>query len=453
MNSKKKTMYIEIIFCVIVFALLLIWTGVQPLESSPDEAMRYDVIRYLYRHGTLPHGGDAEIRNVLWGISYAFNPYLSGMFSAAFMRVTSIFTMDSQALLIAARMVNVFLGVGTTFLTARIGRRLFNDGAKWLFMALVSLLPGAFFLFSYINNDGLAIFSTALIILMWARGLQDGWTMKTCIGLAIGISICTLSYYNAYGVILCSIIFFITTVLMQDEKKSKWQFLFSRGAIIAGIVIILAGWWFIRSYIIYDGDILGMRTSSIYAQEFAIDVLKPSNRVTMQASGRSIIDMFSYVHEGWRHNWLVTVATSFIGMFGYMDVDMPFVLTKVYIAFLGVGLTSILFKVKEGIFTLRQDNRWRKETIFRWCMIIAIMIPCVLLIYYAYCNDLQAQGRYLMSALIPLMYFVTWGYQNLLERFVKNAKVREAFYAGASILLLIGLVYTTFAVFVPRYVS
>ena len=446
MDSKKKSFYIEIGFCVVVFALLMVWMGVQPFETSPDEAMRYDVIKYIFKYGTLPHGGEAEIRNEIWGISYAFHPYLSGILSALFMKITSIFTEDSTTLLWAARMVNVLLGVGTTFLTIRISKRLFKDGARWLFVALVALLPGAFFLFTYINNDGLAIFTTALIILMWVRGMQDDWSLKTCIGLAIGISMCALSYYNAYGVILCSIIFFAMTVLICREKKFDWQFLLSRGAIIAAIVLVLVGWWFVRTYIIYDGDFLGMEISDAYAQRYAIEELKPSNRMTMQSTGRSIVDMFFYVHDGWRHNWVVNVVTSFIGMFGYMSIDMPFTITRLYMAFLGTGLIGGLLGAKPGFFNLR-----RKENIFRWCMLIAIIIPTVLLIFYSYTSDLQAQGRYLMSALIPLMYFVVWGYQNLLERFVKNTKTREIFYLGATVLLFLGLVHTTFAVFIPGY--
>ena len=452
MNSKKIEKYMEIGFCVVVFALLLVWAGIQPFNASPDEYMRLDVINYVFNHGALPHGGDAAIRNDLWGISYAFQPYLSGILSALFMKVTSIFTTNDGALLMAARMVNVFFGVGTTFITMRIGKRLFKDEAKWLFTALVALLPGAFFLFTYVNNDGIAIFSTALMILMWARSMQDGWSLKTCMGLAIGVSVCALAYYNAYGVILCSIIFFVATVLTCREKKFDGNFLVKRGAIITGIVLVLVLWWFIRSYIIYDGDFLGLNTSSIYAQQYAVDELKPSNRQTMQSMGNSIVDMFFYVHPGWINNWLITVMTSFIGTFGYMSVYMPWTLTKLYMVFLGVGVVGVLFGLKKGFFDMRGSIQNRKENIFRWCMALAIIIPVALLIYYSYASDLQAQGRYIMSALIPLMYFVAWGYRQVLQYFVKSKQVREIFYWGSVALILVGLLYTTFAVFVAQYI-
>lgn len=44
---------------------------------------------------------------------------------------------------------------------------------------------------------------------------------------------------------------------MEKPVGERWKFLFSRGLVIAGITILLAGWWFVRNYVIYDGDILG----------------------------------------------------------------------------------------------------------------------------------------------------------------------------------------------------
>ena len=43
---------------------------------------------------------------------------------------------------------------------------------------------------------------------------------------------------------------------------------------------------------------------------------------------------------------------------------------------------------------------------------------------YVYYNDNQAQGRYLMPALYPLMYFVTLGWNKILTKVIKNEKVR-----------------------------
>lgn len=472
MKLSKKVQYPEIIFCASIFVFLVLWMAVQPFNVSPDEGMRYKIVEYLVKHGTLPHGGDPEIRDALWGISYAFNPILSYMISAVFVKVVSIFTSSATTLLMAARMVNVLLGTGTAFIVRRIAMRLFKGRSQWLFSVLTMFLPGTLFVFSYVNNDGLALFSSALIILMWVRSIKDNWSLKTCIGLGIGISLCALSYYNAYGIALCSVLFFGITILLCGDKKGDFKFFFSRGAMIAGIVLVLAGWWFVRSYILYDGDILGMRTSSQFSQLYAQEMYKPSNRITMQKMGLSIANMFFLIPGEWEHNWLATVMVSFVGTFGYMNVFMPSVLSKLYIIFFGGGAlglvlqfrnnfslgTDALYRVKKRIGVevikvriIKQRSYWKKESVFRWCMAIAFLIPFVLLVYYAYYSEFQAQGRYLIPGVIPIMYFVTFGYGNLLERFAKSQKLQTVFYTATSILVVGASIYTYLVVFLPAY--
>ena len=102
--------------------------------------------------------------------------------------------------------VNILLGLGTVWLALDMGKRLFDRRKAWIFAAFVGLLPGSLFVFTYVNCDALAVFSTAVIVYAWVRYLTEGWTYKNCIILAIGVAVCTLSYYNAYGFILCSII-------------------------------------------------------------------------------------------------------------------------------------------------------------------------------------------------------------------------------------------------------
>ena len=76
-REKNKRNRYRILFLLFVFFVYLAWACTQRFNFSPDEKMRYQIAQYIYEHGTLPHGGDPEIRNADWGISYAFNPILS----------------------------------------------------------------------------------------------------------------------------------------------------------------------------------------------------------------------------------------------------------------------------------------------------------------------------------------------------------------------------------------
>lgn len=470
--EQKRRFCRILIFLTAVFVFLLGWTVVQPLNASPDEEMRYQIVEYIVRHGTIPDGRDPEIRNELWGISYAYNPILAYMIMAIPAKIVSLFTSSAQAVLIAARLVNVCFGTGMAYLVFRIGEMTFDGEEKWLFAALVTFLPGVMFVHSYVNNDSMALFSTAWIVYAWVRSIREGWTVKICVHLALAISMCGLSYYNAYGFVLCSILFLATTVLFCRSEKKDFRFLFSRGGLIAAIVLGLIGWWFIRNGILYDGDILGWNISTEYAEKYAVEALKPSNRVTPSAQGMSLWDMMMWIPGEWEHNWLITVAVSFVGTFGFLDIFMPYGLSKIYylVFFIGfVGIIPIIRKTfcprttriekrreTKGCVTvihkkIYRQHIWEKMSVFHQCMLIAMVIPFILLLKYAYVNDFQAQGRYILPMVVPFMYFVTYGYKNLLEQLVKKEKVRNIVYAGLVVLSILGAVYTYFSVFLPNY--
>ena len=82
------------------------------------------------------------------------------------------------------------------------------------------------------------------------------------------------------------------------------------------------------------------------------------------------------------------------------------------------------------------SNKWDRKGIFHLLMILLILIPVGLFMYYVYYSDNQAQGRYIMPALYPAMYFVTAGWNRLLERFVKKENIRMWIYRGLSALLV-----------------
>lgn len=455
-----------------VFVLILSWMVIQPLNASPDELMRYDIVEYLVEHGTLPDGRDPEIRHELWGISYAFNPILAYMFMAVPAKIVSLFTTSSTAVLLAARLVNAVFGTIMAYLTLRIGEMLFKGKAKWMFASLVTFLPGLVFVHSYVNNDSMALLSVTWIVYTWIRSMKEGWSLKICVHLACAISLCGLSYYNAYGYVLCSILFFVTTVLLCRENKMDIKFLISRGALISVIVLVLIGWWFVRNAIIYDGDFMGRNTSSLYAEMYAIEELKPSNRQTPKSLGMSVLGMMIWQPGTWPYNWLVTVMVSFVGTFGFMNIFMPKVLSCAYIGLCGIGIIGAvpafekLFSPhfnrveteksqKDGmtVHTKKKyiQKEWKSESIFHICMAVAMVIPCILLVIYAYGNDFQAQGRYVLPMIIPFMYFVTYGYQTILNRFIKSEKIKDCIYSGIAVLCIIGVLVTYFVTFLPNY--
>ncbi len=457
-------------FMGLMFVFLFAWAVVQPFNFSPDEEMRYKVVSYIFRHNAIPHGGDPEVLDASWGISYAFYPVLSYLVSYIFMKLVSIFTMDSFALVVAARMAEVAFGMGTAYFTMKIGRKLFKGAYQKMFLFLTMLLPGAFVLFTYINCDSLALLATSMMIYSWLLGLEDGWSYKTCVLTAVGVSACALAYYNAYGSILATVVVFVLSFLFCGEKKWQIKKMFQRGLFITAIVAVLAGWWFARSYVLYDGDILGLDITTEYAEKYASEARKPSNGYTFQQNPNvNVFDMMMYQPVNHAHNWIMMVYYSFIGSFGYMTIWPPEWIGKLFMMVFLVGIIGVvtrlrqLFAVRSIAFVEKKQvegtrlrvkytyrrRSWSKEAVFHWGLVIALVLPNLLNIYNSYVNDYQPQGRYSMPMIIPFMYFITKGYSFLFERVRGGERIGRIICGVVCAGMTVFLLYCYFGLVLP----
>lgn len=418
---KNKEKYIKIAFIILVFAMTLTWAIIQPNNEGPDEGMKMDICQYIAKYGKLPHGGDPEIRNPIWGISYGFTPILSYIVGGVFVKIASIFTSDMHILYISVRLVSVLCITAMSIFNMKIGEKLFkNKYYKWFFIILTSMLPQIIFIGSYINNDSLALLSISIIIYAWLKGLENKWNIKDCILFSVGLALCALSYYNAYGYLLTSVILFVASYFINKNEENKFDFknMFKKGLLIAGITFLLCGWWFIRNAVIYNGDFLGLSTEEEYSQNYAMEEFKPSNRKTPQNTNMGLLNML------FKSGWTIVTLKSFVGLFGTMIITMG---TKFYLLYFGVfaigiiGYISKFYKFKH-IKELKTDkNKGLLEIIFG----INIVIPIGLSIYYSYCSDFQPQGRYIMPMLIPFMYFIVSGLEKILDKFIKNEKIKK----------------------------
>lgn len=435
-------MIVKIVFILYIFILCTTLALTMRYNGAPDEAMKYDVCRYLYMNRTLPHGGDPAIREVNWGISYAFTPILSYIFATIFMIITAQFTSNGTLIFISTRFVSIIFMCAYALMNIKIAEKLFKGVYRWVYVAFVTLLPEVVFLGSYLNNDAFALFSTSVIVYAWILGIESNWNWKSCIILALGIGACALSYYNAYGFILCSIIFYFVSNFI---KKIDIKVFLKKGCTIALIAFIIAGWWFVRNFFIYDGDIFGLSTSKVYAETYAIDWLKPSNRATPNNLKTPLRVMLFEI------GWVKTTINSFIGVFGNMIIYMKPIFYKIYKAIFITGLGSailnvivklinnIIKKIKHTNKELTKEEKTivKEKALFNIIMIICIIIPIALSMYNSYFSDYQPQGRYIMPMIIPFMYFVVIGIQKIFDtvfdKFLKKETIKN-------VILWIGII-------------
>ena len=409
-KMKENKKIIITLFLICIFCYYLTWTISQPFNSCPDEGMKWDICKYIYENNKLPHGEDEAIRNPIWGISYGFQPIFTYMIGAVFMKIISIFTTHQFALVMAARLVSTISMTLVIYFTIKISQKFFKGIYKYLFIVFIAFQPITAFLASYINNDSTALLATTVIIYLWILGLESNWKNKHCVLLGIAIGFCTLTYYNAYGYILCSIILCLISVILNKMETKQ---IIQKVLIVAIMAFLVAGWWFIRNAIIYNGDFLGINAQNECGDKYALHDYKPSTRLTFQKEGKSLIYMIV------EKEWLNTTAVSFIGIFGYHTIMMS---TKIYYCYLAIwviGAIGCLINFKE-LFMYKKEEK--NKYLLNYIFVASIIIPVLLSMYYSYASDYQPQGRYIMGIIVPFTYFLVKGIETLLEKFIKSEK-------------------------------
>lgn len=396
----------------------------QPFGNPPDEYNRFRIPSYIAEHGTLPNGYEESIRIPGYGFSYGFQPILPYMAQGYAMKLVKSFTSDSAALLYTARGINLLFGLITAWLVLRLSREWFSDRRiSHLFAFLVTFLPQSIFLHTYVNTDSCCMMSIAIMLYSLTKGLKNQFSSASCVCLSIGIILCALSYYNAYGFILSCILLFTANYLSCHAKTVTfaWKPFLKKGCFIALLVLLGISWWFIRSYLLYDGDFLGLKARDYCASLYATPSHHPDTKITWQNQGYSFWQML-------KESDFVDLSTlGFIGMYGPMAIPTALWVYRFYKGLFAAGiLLCILLQNKKYIgYDTLHYNRPVLRIFYHCNMVFCILMPCILSIYYSYTTDYQPQGRYLMPILIPFCYYCIRGIQKawiILADFLQKKK-------------------------------
>lgn len=412
------------------------------LCNPPDEHSRYKVPLYICNHGTIPTGFEEELFSGGCRWTYGFYTLLPYMVQGYVMRFVNLFTDSPLALLYAARLVNVTIGLAMAYVVLLLGKKVFRDDrVRWLFCFLVTFLPQSLFLHTYVNPDSMCLLSTALMLYGLVCGYEDDFSFKACALLTAGVILCALSYYNAYGFILGSIVLFAAWFLKKEDRRWRydWKALLRKGIPIGVIVLLCVSWSFIRNYILYDGDIIGLTTKENFIKSFGIA------RETWQSQGRSLADML------FETDFFKSLSNSFIANYGstsiftwrgvYWFYRLVFVAGALGLVFRGTRLSGPL-----------QDRKWLR-ILFHGVMVFCMVMPLILLIRYAYTVDYQAQGRYIMPGVIPFMYYISRGLEKLPLWTKSPERLKNVLFAAMLACIVASLLIMVYVSALPFYLE
>lgn len=444
------------VFLFLILACMLTFTLVQPFGDGPDEINRFKVVEYIYEHGTIPRGDAPEVILDGYGGSYAFQPMLTYIIDGYLLRCFSALNPSLEMRVLVSRLFNVFLGCITALYVKKISDMLFlNKKTAWMFTLAVVFLPQNLFIHTYVNTDSMGLLSIALILYALLCGLKDDFSRQTCIRLAIGVILCALSYYNCYGIILCAVLFFAfyffkglrsadDTDPRMDTAFYDYRSFLKKGIFISVIVLVGIAWWFIRNAILYDGDFLALNARSLCAARTGLEAYNPYTRDTYQRLGIPLMQMV------FETDYFTLVWKSFIAMFGPMQIPTHHYIYMTFRDLFFVAVAGLLIPMKTSLLTWA--NRSRKWLV-HFTMLVAMIIPIILALYYSYTFDFQPQGRYYLPMVIPFMYFLTLGTEKLitlLSFLIGKIYVKAAAWTGTILyhlmyaFLTASLLYSTF---------
>lgn len=279
---------------------------------------------------------------------------------------------------------------------------------------------------------------------MSGRSNKD-WIEGYMIAFSYIVSLIALAYDLKTGSIVFAAAVLLTILSFVINKSYAIQIgpMLKKGIFISAIVLLGIGWWFIRSYIMYDGDFLGLRIRDEYAEIYAVDALKPSLHETYYNQGHSIMYMLK------NSNFLVLTAKSFVAMFGNMEVGVYDWIYRGYLLLIITGIAGMLIPERQRSYLRSLSDRSVK--IININMILCAVIPNILNIWAAYSYDYQPQGRYSLPMLAALMYLVSIGLNKIVSFFIGNKKVRDYILAGVCAWLVIACLVCLRMFVIPMY--
>jgi hypothetical protein len=176
-------------------------------------------------------------------------------------------TGDTHRALWAVRLLSLSLGIGTLWCVYHSGSLVWDERTGLAAMFLAASIPTFIHISASANNDNLnAVLSSVVVVMALRAWTQRKLTLLNA-GLAgaalAGAAITKLTGLAAYG-------FVVGMALIGGfTRRFAWGRIFRYFGVIAGIGAILAGWWYVRSVMIYGDPLAYDAARALWGREVA----------------------------------------------------------------------------------------------------------------------------------------------------------------------------------------
>jgi hypothetical protein len=324
------------------------------------------------------------------------------------------------------RFLSTLMGAGTVLLTYLIVREVF-PGAEVPALAAAAVTafnPMFLFISASVNNDNLAVLLCSLALWQMLRIVRTGTTQRRVLALSIVVGLAALTKLSALG-----LMGLVAVVLTWDAWRRRSLSLWLRhGFLSAGVVAALAGWWYLRNWVLYR-DPLG----------FSAWLAIAGGRPASPGISRLLAEF-----EGFR--------ISYWGLFGGVNVLMHPLIYKFYDALTLLALVGLLLAGARWIIRRGKGPSSRAAghdvAVPPVQMVILGLWPVILGMALVRWTGLTkaSQGRLIFPGIAVVSFWLAFGWSKLIpqrsQRFVLG---------GVATAMLLLAVLAPWAFIAPAY--
>ena len=336
-----------------------------------------------------------------------------------------------------ARAFSIILGALTVLFTYGVGLEVLpgQPGIALGAAAVVAFTPMFLFISGSVNNDNLLVTLSTISLWLLLRLLRTPpraveWAL---LGLVTGLA--ALSKVSALGLLPLAVV----GLAWVARRRRDWRVLVWGGACVVGVTVLVAGWWYLRNWLLYR-DPLG------FNMMVAIAGPRPVGFSPLQL----VAEWPSFVKAYW-------------GVFGGMNVVPP---EPYYLLCNALALAGSLGLALGGVRRLLRCRWPSAETLAALALLVLWLLILLGGLVRWSMLTMASQGRLVFPAIAPISYLLVLGWAEWLPESVRHARhctarvrvTRHALHiahhatCGLPIAILAGLaIWTPFGVIAPAY--
>jgi len=312
--------------------------------------------------------------------------------------------------------------------------------------AMVAFNPMFTYMSAAVNSDNLITTASAAIFFALAWGIRARYPSRKwliLLGILVGIGLLTKpTIATAIAAAGLTLIW-----LAWNQPGHRWRTFFTSVLWVGGIALLISGWCYVRNWILYNDptglSVIGTETGSYRTNPFS----RHGTLKEMLFEDKILAPFFSMLFHG------------FWGYFDHYELAMPRDIYRLFL-FLTIGsIPGLLLGLTKMVQKYRRHPAQQPSP--HWhpasqIMLVAIggfyfFIALFLVINASYHIGYQPQGRYLFSAIVPLMIMLVIGWDQLASRVQLRKYIAPVFIIGILVVNTLALFTTVLPSHVNRH--